>query len=144
MSELVYLDTSVVVAYYVPEPTSSRVQALYAASDHPVISELVDVEVIAALSLRCRTGDLERRMARSIVTLFDEHLDAGLYGRLHLQSDHYRWARDVIARFDLPLKSPDALHLSAAAIGGFQFVTADRQLARNAEVLNVSFELIEP
>jgi predicted nucleic acid-binding protein len=144
LSDSVYLDSSVVVAYYVPEPGSGRVQALYRAADRSVISELVDVEVVAALSLRCRIGDLERAQARRIVTLFDEHLEAGLYGRFNLQPDHYRWARDAIARFDLPLKAPDALHLAAAHSGNSRLVTADRQLARNAEALNVSFELIEP
>ena len=76
--------------------------------------------------------------------LFDEHLEARLYTSIHLQPDHYRWARAAIARFDLPLKSPDAMHLAAAAIGGCTLVTADRQLARNAESLTVSFDLIEP
>lgn len=144
MSESVYLDSSVVVAYYIPEPGSSRVQMLYTAIERPVISELVNVEVIAALSLRCRTGDLDREQARRVVALFDEHLEAGFYSPIHLQADHYRWARDAIARFDLPLKSPDALHLAAAQSGGFRLATADRQLARNAEALDVPFELIEP
>lgn len=142
--ESVYLDSSVVVAYYLPEALSPRVQSLYGALDAPVISELVDLEVIAALSLRIRIGDVELAQAQYILHLFDEHLDAGLYTRMHLSQAHYRWARDAIARFDLPLKSPDALHLAAARIGGHRLVTADRQLARNAETLGVLVDLIEP
>ena len=76
--------------------------------------------------------------------MFEEHLDAGLYTRLRLQPDHYRWARDAISRFDLPLKAPDALHLAAAQGDGLNLITADRQLARNAEALDVAFELINP
>jgi uncharacterized protein len=145
LSDSVYLDSSVVVAYYVPEANSERVQALYEdLLDTPNISELVDLEVIAALSLRVRIGDLPRPHAEYVVKLFDEHLEAGLYTRLHLQPDYYRWARDAIARFDLPLKAPDALHLAVAQREGLQLVTADRQLARNAEALNVAFDLIEP
>ncbi len=144
MSVPVYLDTSVVVAYYVPEQTSEHVQALFGDIGRPIISELVDLEVLAAVSLRLRIGDLDGAQAQEILNVFDEHLEAGLYSLMYLQPDHYRWARKAIARFDLPLKSPDAMHLAAAAIGGFTLVTADRQLARNAESLNVSFDLIEP
>jgi uncharacterized protein len=144
LNESVYLDSSVVVAYYVPEPNSAHVQRLYEDLGQPVISELVDLEVVAALSLRCRIGDLERTQARRVVGLFDEHRDAGLYARLNLQANHYRWARDAIARFDLPLNAPDALHLAAVREDGLRLVTADRQLARNAEALGVAFDLIEP
>lgn len=143
MSELAYLDTSVVVAYYVPEASSDRVQALYARLDRPVISGLVEVEIAAAVSMRLRIGDLEAQQAQRIVAMFDEHVVSGLYAPMHLEPAHYRWARDALARFDLPLKAPDALHLAAAAIGGFLLVTADRQLARNAEALNVACALIE-
>lgn len=144
MSESVYLDSSVVVAYYVPEPKSERVQALYGDITTPTISELVELELIAALSLRVRIGDLDRVQAEQVVKLFSEHLEAGLYTRLHLHADHYRWAREVIARFDLPLKSPDAPHLAAAQRAELQLVTADRQLARNAASLGTTFELVEP
>lgn len=143
MSDPAYLDSSVVVAYYIPEPSSERVQALYGDIGRAIISELVDLEVAAAVSLRLRIGDLEAAQARQIVTLFDEHREAGLYSMMHLQPDHFRWARAAISRFDLPLKSPDALHLAAAAIGGYRLATADRHLARNADALGVPFELIE-
>lgn len=139
-----FLDASIVVAYYLEDSYSERVQEMYESDEDLFLSDLVEVEVFSVLSRLVRVGSMAIDSARQNAALFDEHLAAGLYGRLHLQPEHYRWARDAIARFNLPLKSPDALHLSAAAIGGFQLITADRQLARNAEVLNVSFDLIEP
>jgi predicted nucleic acid-binding protein len=143
LREAVYLDSSVVVAYYVPESKSGRIQALYRAHRTLTISELVELEVIAAVSLRVRIGDLERDSAMQVMSMFNEHLDAGLYARVLLQAGHFRWARDVISRLDLPLKSPDALHLAVAQREGLRLLTADRQLARNAETLGVSSELIE-
>lgn len=143
MIEPVYLDSSVVIAYYVPEAKSARVQAMYERLTTPMISELVELELIAGLSLRIRTGDVARAQGEEVMTLFDEHLNAGLYSRLQLRAEHYRWARDAISRFDLPLKSPDALHLAAAQRGGLRLVTADRQLARNAASLDVAFDLVE-
>jgi predicted nucleic acid-binding protein len=144
IGEAVYLDSSVVVAYYLPEPISERVQALYGTCSSPVISDLVELEVIAALSLRHRIGDLTHVEAGRVMSLFNEHLEAGLYAQRRLLRDHYRWARDAISRFDLPLKSPDALHLAAAQSDRLSLITADRQLARNADALGVAFELIEP
>ena len=37
-----------------------------------------------------------------------------------------------------------ALHLAAAYVGGHRLITADRQLARNADALNVPYDLIGP
>jgi predicted nucleic acid-binding protein len=134
----------VVVAYYVPEPLSGRVQAIYTALVAPAISELVELELFAALSLRLRVGDLERAPAEQVARLFLRHVAGGWYTRIHLHAGHYRAARGLIARFDLPLKSPDALHLAVCAEAGLQLVTADQQLARNAQTLGVGVELVRP
>ena len=66
----------------------------------------------------------------------------GLYARIHIHAGHYLAARAFIARFDLPLRSPDALHLAVAAGEGLPLVTADQQLARNAEALGLEVELV--
>lgn len=137
-----YLDTSVVVAYYVPEPLSAQVQAIYGTLSTPAISELVELEFFAALSLKLRVGDLERAHVEQVARLFLRHVEGGWYTAVHLQASHYRRARDFIARFDLPLKAPDALHLAVAAAEGQQLITADQQLARNAEALGLEAELV--
>lgn len=66
-----------VVAYYVPEPLSGRVQAIYTALIAPAISELVELELFAALSLRLRVGDLERAPVDQVVRLFVRHVEDG-------------------------------------------------------------------
>jgi predicted nucleic acid-binding protein len=66
----------------------------------------------------------------------------GSYRSLHLNTAVYRQACDYIARFDLPRKAPDAIHLAAAALEQLTLVTADRQLARNAETLGIAVELL--
>lgn len=133
-----------VVAYYLPERLSARVQEVYDGHPGAAISDLVEVEFFAALSLRLRVGDLRREEAERVATTFTTHLESGLYAAHHLHAGHYRLARAFIARFDLPLKSPDALHLALCAAEGMDFFTADRQLARNAEALDVKVELLEP
>ena len=115
---------------------------MYEESDAPEISALVELEFFAAVSLRVRTGDLAREEAEKVSTLFDSHLQDGLYVRRSLDAHHYRLAREYIARFDLPLKSPDALHLAFSAAEDLTLLTADRQLARNADSLGVRTELV--
>ena len=141
---MIFLDTSIVVAYYIEESYSDQAQEVFRRDGDLCLSELVEIEVFSVLSRLVRVGSMDIEEARHTGELFVEHLDAGLYTRLRLQTDHYRWARNAIARFDLPLKAPDALHLAAAQGDGLNLITADRQLARNAEALDVAFELINP
>lgn len=144
MNSVPYLDTSVVVAYYVPEPLSTPAQAIYNGQTAPAICELVELEFFAALSLRLRLGDLERTQADRVASLFLSHIEGGWYTRIHLHAGHYLAARGFIARFDLPLKSPDALHLAVSAGESLPLVTADQQLARNARSLGLEVELVRP
>lgn len=139
---MVYLDTSVVVAYYVPEPLSGLAQQMYETEAVLALSKLVELEVFAALSLRLRIGDLELEDVERVANLFVSHLEGDYYNQLELQPEHYRLARSYIARFDLPLKAPDALHLAVCAAEGFKLVTADRQLSHNARALDVDVELV--
>jgi len=139
-----YLDTSIVVAYYLPEPLSVRAQAIYRAPNELAISELVELEFLAVLSVLLRTGNLERIEAERVASLFLSHLGGGWYTRIHLHVGHYLAARGFIARFDLPLKSPDALHLAVSAGERLPLITADQQLARNAESLGLEVELVRP
>ena len=71
---MLYLDTSVIVAYYLPEPLSSTVQRIFVTQSGLAISELVEVEFLSALSLRVRIGELPRTDAERVVRLFREHL----------------------------------------------------------------------
>lgn len=144
MTAATYFDTSAVVAYYVPEPLSDQVQTYYQTETERTISDLVEVELLSALSLRVRIGDLERTDAERIARLFWRHLEGGVYTRRHLQATHYRLARDFIARFDLPLKAPDALHLALCAAEGLRILTADEQLARSAQALGIEAHLVGP
>lgn len=139
---MIYLDTSVLVAYYVPEALSERVQQRLLNSAIITVSELAQTEFVAALALRQRIGDLSLAHAQQVTTLFRRHLDDSLYRSLHFNSTVYSRACDYIARFDPPLKAPDALHLAAAALEQLPLVTADRQLAHNAETLGIAVELL--
>lgn len=142
MSLPLYADTSALVAYYVPEEFSDQIQSILQAHPGPAICDLVELEIYSALSLKLRTGELERSAIVQIAALFLRHLETGLYKRISLHVDHYRVARGFISRFDLPLKAPDSLHLAICAIEGLRLLTLDEQLARNAAALGIEVESI--
>jgi predicted nucleic acid-binding protein len=139
-----YLDTSVAVAvaYYLPEPLSARVQAIYDAEAAPTISELVELEFFSTLSLRLRMGDLERPAAERVANLFLNHLEGGWYERVLIRSVHYLSARRFIAGFTLPLKPPDTLHLAGSSAERLRLVTADERMAANAARLGIESDLV--
>lgn len=139
---MVFFDASIIIAYYLPETYSAQVQTRYNSNPHPVISRYVELEVVSVFARLVRMDQLAPDDAKRMADLFSTHVRQGYYGRIDLQEEHYRAARDYIRRFDLLLKAPDALHLAAAATEQLPLLTADRQMARNAEALGVRVELL--
>jgi predicted nucleic acid-binding protein len=140
---LIYLDTSIVIAYYMVETHTTRVVSIYEGNDELAISPLVEIELASVLARLVRVGSVEVSEAQRVHKLFLQHVEDQLYTSLTLHLQHYQWARDQIAQFQLPLKAPDALHLAIAHLEHLDLLTADRQMARNAGSLSISVRLIE-
>ena len=134
---MIYLDTSVVVAYYCPEPLSRRAEQLIRASIRPAVSDLTEVELRSALSRKVRIGELEVAGATLAASRFFTHLEEGLYTRVPLKRRHYEMAGEWLGRFALALRTLDAVHLAVAASEGLGFATADASLARSAKALGI-------
>lgn len=60
---MLYLDTSVVVAYYCPEALSEVAEKMIVAASEPTISALTEVEFFSAVSRKIREGELVLRPA---------------------------------------------------------------------------------
>jgi predicted nucleic acid-binding protein len=134
---LIYLDTSVLTAYYSPEPLSRAAERVVRSVAQPSISDLTEVELLAALARKIRVGEIRAVEAARVATQFLTHVESSLYSRLPMERRHYRLARDWIGRFTTPLRTLDALHLAVAAAEGLRFATADRALARSAAGLGI-------
>jgi len=139
---MAYLDTSVLAAYYCPEPLSAAVQEAIARDEDPVISRLVEVELYSAVARKVRVGELDTAPAGRILSLFREDLSDGRYRIVPLDSAEYETACRWIAQFTVPLRSADGLHLAATDTNGLTIATSDGQLARAAGELGVDFRLI--
>lgn len=132
-----YIDTSVIVAYYCPEPLSEKAESFLVAHPQPAISYLVEVELFSAVSRKIREGGMAPEDGSRVIAKFLSHLDDSFYTILPVESHHYRLARDWIGQFSTPLRSLDAIHLAITAQGTATMVTADKGLAKSAELLAV-------
>ena len=137
-----YIDTSVLVAYYCPEPISAKAEKAILKADPPTVSHLAEVEFASALARKVREKLLSREAASRILNEFQSHLTQLLFKRIPIEGVHFRLAFNRLAIFQIPLSTLDALHLAAASANNMEMITADRQLSRAARKLGVQTRLI--
>ncbi len=138
-----YLDTSVLAAYYHPEPRSAQVQQVLRDLHGPTISPLVKLELHSALAIKVRRGDLAPSQAGQIVSLFHLHVGSHLYRIVPIGPREYERAQSWIGAFRSPLRTLDGLHLATAYANQLTLVTADRALAESAAEFGVSCQEIQ-
>ena len=137
-----YIDTSLLVPYYYPEPLSETAQRRIRGDSRPMVSDLVEVEFFSALAKKVREKAASAIDAGKIGEQFLAHLHGGMYTRIAMQRRHYEIARELLARFTLPLRAPDALHLALAEAEGLHLATADLDLFRSARSVGVAATLV--
>lgn len=140
---MVYVDTSVLVGYYCPEPISEKVERFLMAQKRPAISLLTEVELFSALSKKIRGKEMNRRDASKVSARFLTHLDNDYYTNIPVETHHYRLARDWIGLFNTDLKSLDALHLAISSAENLTLVTVGKSLFKSARALSRDAILLE-
>lgn len=138
---MAYIDTSLLTAYYCPEPQSALIQKRLGKVAQPSISPLVELELYSAVAAKVRMGGLDAAPGAWILDLVGKHLAQGVYRVVAIGPAEYDQARDWIGRFSSSLRAADALHLAAAYANGLTLLTADKALARSARHFGVRCEL---
>jgi predicted nucleic acid-binding protein len=139
---MLYLDTSVLAAYYCPEPLSVQVQALLSETVKPALSPLTEVELFSAVARKVRAGEIGSADGGRILSKFSAHVASDFFTILPIRDHHWQSARNWIALFTAPLRTLDALHLSIASAEELELVTADRSLHQAAATLGVNARLL--
>ncbi|MFH1378029.1 MAG: type II toxin-antitoxin system VapC family toxin [Planctomycetota bacterium] len=137
-----YLDTSVVVAYYIPEKKSKRVNALLSSAGRVHISPLTQVEFCSAVSRLTRMKTLSLSDAELVLSQFNRHCSDQLYAMAAVTGEVFEFARQWISSFDTPLRTLDALHLGIAYANELTLVTDDAILAQSARHIGLPVERI--
>lgn len=137
-----YIDTSVLTAYYCPEPISDAVQKLLTSIKGPAISWLTEVELLSALSRKIREKTLGTQDAERIACLFREHVETGYFTVFPLEAVDYEHAAQRIGRFSNALRAFDALHLAVVEREALTLATADRTMASEAGRMGLKTNLI--
>jgi predicted nucleic acid-binding protein len=140
---MVYIDTSVLVAYYCPEPLSQKAEKLLISYRKPTISSLTEVEFFSAVSGKIRKKEINLRDASRVTAKFLAHMDADNYTYIPVERHHYRLARDWIGMFRVELRPLDAIHLAVASSERLTLVTSDQGLFKSARNLAQDAVLLE-
>lgn len=123
-----YIDTSVLAAYYYPEPISNSVEKFILKIKRLAISALTEVELASSLSRKVREKNISKNVANQILSGFQSHLESGFFDKIAIADVHYQTAKSWISQFATPLRTLDALHLAITATNNLTLLTADRQL----------------
>ena len=134
-----YLDTSILAAYYCPEPLSDRAEERILSDEMPAISWLTRLELISAVS---REG-MALEDGQRIIRQFEQHLfKEKLYHLLEIEEHHYTMAAGWIAQSNTALRTLDGLHLAANYTAHLTLLTADIRLAQAAEFFGIDVDLL--
>ena len=139
--ESAYIDTSVLGAYYCPEPLSQAAETALRDVAVPVISNLTLVEFSSLLARKRQLKQLDARRGSRVSGLFHDHVNQGFYRRIILGAEHFSRAEQLIGTVTA-LRTLDALHLAAAMMEDIPIVTADGQLAGAAKRLKAGVILV--
>jgi predicted nucleic acid-binding protein len=132
----------VLAAYYCPEPLSDRAQRALQQEEERAISWLVEVELASALARKVRAREMRPADGHRILTVFQSHVEQGIYTRLGVEAAHFAKAREWLATFSVSLRTLDVLHMAIAALQGRSLVTADVTLAKTCARLGLEARLI--
>ena len=129
-----YLDTSVVVPMFLPEPASEAILSWIESCEVPVMSsDWVIAEYSSAVSIKVRNKEISEKQARAARRAFSELCQGGLR-LMPVSRSAYAAAAKLAGNAASGLRAGDSLHLAMAIeVGAIALATSDSSLARNAE-----------
>lgn len=137
-----YVDTSVLLAYLTQEAKSECAEAFIRSSGAPLgVSSWVEAELLSALGLKIRTGQLGRELAAEVYRTY-RHDVAPHLRHLAVEEADQRNAAKLLEGWSTGLRAGDALHLAIAARQGAVVCTLERGLSAAAEGLGIQAILL--
>ena len=133
-----YLDASVMVALLGAEAGSDAAREFVSRAAEPrLVSEFAAAEVASTLSRLVRMKLRTEVAARAVLDYFDRwRLSETL--AISIDNSDIAEASEIVRRFELKLRTPDALHLAVSRRVGAKLATQDMRLADAGVALGVA------
>ena len=137
-TDMVYVDTSVLVPLFLNEPHSLEAAEWYARVKGELVSAAWCIpEFASAIGIKQRTGAIDAQQAQGAWTRFERMAAADLRLLPVAPADFHR-AAELVLDAASTLRAGDALHLACAeAAGAKHMATLDDVLRRNAQRLKI-------
>ncbi|HEX4765474.1 MAG TPA: type II toxin-antitoxin system VapC family toxin [Lichenihabitans sp.] len=130
-----YFDASVLVALLTEDALTTRAEAFIRdVAPIPVVSDFAAAEFASALARRVRTGEIEARHADQAFEVLDTWISR-VVERAETTSSDVKVAETFLRRFDVNLRTPDALNIAIAKRVDAALVTFDEKMAAAASVI---------
>jgi len=132
-----YIDTSCLAAYYLPEEKSSLVQGMIQSVGDVYISRLTDLEMLSAIRKKQRMKEIDTELSDQAFSLYKEHRVNGLYRLAELSSKVFDASEFLIHATTAPLTTLDAIHLGVAYEYKLKLFSFDAVLLKAAQECNI-------
>lgn len=134
----VYLDASVVVPLFLPDPFLARAKSfLSTGPTNLLISDFVAAEFASVVGTRLRMKLASLTEARAALSAFDGWVQR-IAASVRMQPADLDDVQAILRRLDLNLRTPDAIHLAIARRLGAELATFDIRMADCARALSIS------
>lgn len=133
----VYIDANVLVSTISFDAMSDRAEAaLRLVADRVVVSDFCNAEVASVIGKRVRTRQLSLREGKAVLAAYDEWIESRAEIVLLTPRD-VAACHNYLKRLDLPLRTPDGIHIAIASRLGASLLSFDKQMIASAKKLGV-------
>ncbi len=133
-----YLDTSIIVALLKPESLSDRAETFVRGNPTGlIVSDFASAEFASAVARWVRNREINMSEGRIALESFDGWAGR-LTQRVEISALDVAVATTFLRRLDLPLRTPDAIHIAIAQRLGATLVTFDRRMAASARAIGAA------
>jgi uncharacterized protein len=135
---MIYIDTSVLVASFTVESSTSAAQSwLLAHQNEKLATSLwVKTEFYSALAMKRRLKEISDLTYAEISSRFNR-VTRDTLQEFSITHSHFEAATDIVARHKLKLRAADALHLAIAADNAATLCTLDQTLFDACKALGI-------
>ena len=135
-----YIDTSVLVAYYIPEKGSQIAQSYLKTQKNLTLSSLTQLEFVSAINKKVIGRQIKNEDALKVIKLFRNNIVEKYFKYILFYDQDVITAEKYMIDFlgNIGLRTLDVLHLAIAfRINCKLFVTADPKQANFSEKLGI-------